>query len=300
MATATRTRMRSRLLGVSRERWGHMLGRAVLYAIVGIASIMFMIPFVWATLSSLKTDPELHTYPPTWFLERPQWSNYAQIFRDTQMARWLLNSVYVSGVTILATVLSSAITGYGFARFRFPGREILFLMVLSATMLPAWVTMIPTFILMSKLHWLDTYKPLIVPAWFGGGAFSIFLLRQFYRTIPMDLDEAARIDGAGPWRILWSVLLPLTGPALATIGILRFIGSWNWFMGPLIYLSSEEKFTVAVGIRWFETFRYAGYVSPKEHLLMGASMIIAAPPLVLFFVAQKYFVRGIVMSGIKG
>ena len=300
MATATRVDTGSRFLGISRERRGYLLGRALLYVVVGFASLLFMIPFVWATLSSLKTIPEIYTYPPIWFPKVPQWRNYAQIFRDSEMEYWLVNSVYVSGMTVLATVVSSALTGYGFARFRYPGREILFLIVLSPTMLPSWVTTIPTFIMMSKLRWLDTYKPLIVPPWFGGGAFNIFLMRQFFRTIPMDLDEAARIDGAGPWRILWNVLFPLAGPAMATVGILTFIGSWNDFLGPLIYLSTERKYTVAVGIRWFQTFQGAALSRPREHLLMGASMLIAAPPLVLFFLAQKYFVRGIVMSGIKG
>ena len=300
MATTTGTQTSASLFGLSRERRGYVLGRWILYVIVAVASVMFMIPFVWAAMSSLKTIPELYTYPPTWIPERLQWRNYPQIFRDSQMARWIVNSVYVSCMTVLATVISSAITGYGFARFRFPGREVLFLIVLSATMLPAWVTTIPTFIVMSKLRWLDTYKPLIVPPWFGGGAFSIFLMRQFFRTIPMDLDEAARIDGAGPWKILWSVLIPLAGPSIATVGILRFIGSWNAFMGPLIYLSSAEKYTVAVGIRWFQVFQGAAFSRTREHLLMGASIIIAAPPLILFFLAQKYFVRGIVMSGIKG
>lgn len=287
-------------LGLSPERWSLVSSRVILYAIATVASVSFMIPFLWAALSSLKTIPEIYTYPPVWIPAVPQWSNYAQIFRDSEMARWLVNSVYVSGMTVLATVLSAAITGYGFARFRYPGREFLFFMVLSPTMLPAWVTTIPTFIVMSKLQWLDTYKPLIIPPWFGGGAFNIFLMRQFFRTIPMDLDEAARIDGAGPWRILWSVLFPLAGPSMATVGILTFIGSWNAFMGPLIYLSSEKKYTVAVGIRWFQVFQGAAVSRPREHLLMGASLLVALPPLILFFLAQKYFVRGIVMSGIKG
>jgi len=284
----------------ARGREGSVLARVVLYLIAGIASIFFMLPFVWAGLSSLKTIPELFVFPPLWFPAVPQWQNYAQIFRDSSMGLWLVNSVYVSGMTVLATVLTSALTGYGFARFRYPGRELLFFLVLSPTMLPQYVTTIPTFIVMSKLHWLDTFKPLIVPPWFGGGAINIFLMRQFFRTIPMDLDEAAKIDGAGPWRTLWSILFPLAGPSMATVGILTFIGSWNNFMGPLIYLTSEKKYTVAVGIRWFQTFQGAATSRPREHLLMGASMIIAAPPLVLFFLAQKYFVQGIVMSGIKG
>ena len=301
MTATTRLRTGTELDTLTpRERTTRFLSRAILYAVVTVASILFMLPVVWALLSSLKTIPELYTYPPTWIPERPQWANYAQIFRDAPMARWLLNSLYVSAMTVLATVLSSAITGYGFARFRYPGREFIFLLVLSPTMLPAWVTTIPTFIMMSKMHWLDTYNPLIVPPWFGGGAFSIFLMRQFFRTIPMDLDEAARIDGASPWRILWSVLFPLAGPSMATVAILRFIGSWNAFMGPLIYLSSEKKYTVAVGIRYFQVFQGAAMSRTREHLMMGASMIVAAPPLILFFLAQKYFVRGIVMSGIKG
>ena len=267
MTVAGQVRKNQPILGLSRERWSLLASRLLIYVAAAIASVFFMIPFVWAALSSLKTIPEIYNYPPTWFPKVPQWRNYAQIFRDSEMARWLVNSVYVSGMTVLATVLASALTGYGFARFRYPGREVLFLLVLSPMMLPAWVTTIPTFIIMSKLHWLDTYKPLIVPPWFGGGAFSIFLMRQFFRTIPMDLDEAARMDGAGPWRILWRVLFPLAGPSMATVGILTFIGSWNAFMGPLIYLSSPKKYTVAVGIRWFQTFQGAAVSRPRDHLL---------------------------------
>ncbi|MFH1086855.1 MAG: carbohydrate ABC transporter permease [Chloroflexota bacterium] len=283
-----------------RELWGRMAGRLLIYVIAAVASVFFMIPFVWALLSSLKTIPELYTYPPTWFPIVPQWANYAQIFRDAPMGRWLVNSVYVAGMSVLAVVVSSAVTGYGFARFRFPARELLFFMVLSPMMLPSWVTIIPTFIIFSKLKWLDTYKPLLVPTWFGGGAFNIFLMRQFFLTIPMDLDEAARIDGAGPWRTLWSVLFPLAGPAMATVGILTFIGAWDNFLGPLLYITSTNKYTVAVGIRYFQTFQGAALARPREHLLMGASIIISLPPLILFFLAQKYFVQGIVMSGIKG
>lgn len=287
-------------LGLSSERWGRGFVRVLLYAIVIVCSILFMLPFVWAATSSLKTIPELYVYPPLWFPAVPQWQNYAQIFRDAPMARWLVNSVYVSSMTVLASVISAAITGYGFARFRFKGREALFMMVLSAVMLPDAVTTIPTFLIFSKLKWLDSYRPLIIPAWFGGGAFNIFLMRQFFQTIPLDFDEAAKIDGASPWRVLWTILFPLAGPALATAAILVFIGSWNDFLRPLIYLSTETKYTVSVGIRWFQTFQGAAQQRPREHLLMGASMIVATPPLILFFLAQKYFVRGIVMSGIKG
>ena len=198
-------------------------------------------------------------------------------------------------------MLSAAIVAYAFARFRFPGRDMLFMITLSTMMLPVEVTLIPLYLLFSKIGWLDSFKPLLVPSFFGGGAFLIFLLRQFIMSIPKDLDEAARIDGAGYLRIFFQIIMPLAVPALATAAILTFMGHWNDFLQPFLFLNTKSKYTLAVGIKYFQ--EVAGQVDSMEHrqnILMAASVMMTAPIILLFFVAQRYFVRGIVMSGIKG
>lgn len=276
-------------------------GRLVLYLLVIGASIVFMLPFFWTIMSSLKTPAELFTYPPQWLPSRPQPQNYAEVFNRVPFGQWLWNSTVVALLSTLGSVLSAAVVGYSFARFRYPGRNLLFLITLSTMMLPVEVTLIPLYLLFSKIGWLDSYKPLIVPSFFGGGAFLIFLMRQFFMSIPKDLDEAARIDGASYLRIFWQILMPLSVPALATAAILTFMGQWNAFLHPFIFLNAKAKYTVAIGIRYFQAV--AGNVDSMEHtehLLMAASIMMTAPIIILFFVAQRYFVRGIVMSGIKG
>jgi multiple sugar transport system permease protein len=277
------------------------LGRLLLYVIVISSSSIFMLPFVYTVLSSLKTASELFMYPPSWIPASPQPENYVEVFRRVPFGGWLWNSLQVALISTLGAVLSAAVVGYAFARFRFPGRDLLFIITLSTMMLPVEVTLIPLYLMFSRLKWLDTYYPLIVPSFFGGGAFLIFLMRQFFMTIPKDLDEAALMDGAGYLRIFWQILMPLSVPALATAAILTFMGRWDAFLEPFIFLNSTAKFTVAIGIRYFQAVAgVADAAEHKEHLLMAASVMMTAPIIMLFFAAQRYFVRGIVMSGIKG
>lgn len=260
-----------------------------------------MIPYIYTILSSLKSPSELYMYPPTWLPGNPQPENYLEVFNRVPFGTWLWNSLYVAVVGTVGGVMSAAIVGYSFARFRYPGRDILFMITLSTMMLPIEVTLIPLYLMFSRLGWLDTFQPLIVPSFFGGGAFLIFLLRQFFMTIPKDLDEAARIDGAGYLRIFWQILMPLSVPALATAAILTFMGRWDAFLEPFIFINSSSKFTVAIGIRYFQAVQSSADASEhKEHLLMAASVMMTAPIILLFFTAQRYFVRGIVMTGIKG
>lgn len=288
----------------SRELAAKAVVRVVIYLIVAIGSAVSMFPFVWTFLSSGKTIVELYYFPPSFWPEQPQFlENYKEIFTVVPLARWFLNTAYVTVMTLIGSVLSSTLVAYGFSRFRFPGRDAFFFVTLATLMLPTEVTLIPTYLLFQKLNWLDTYKPLIVPVWFGGGAFNIFLMRQFMMSIPNDFDEAAKIDGANSFRILWQIIMPLCKPAIATLATLGFIGAWNNFLGPLIFLDSNEKYTVAVGLRYFQSAVAggAGAVSrPQDHLLMGAALFVALPCLILFFLAQKYFVQGIVTTGIKG
>jgi multiple sugar transport system permease protein len=269
------------------------------YVVGVILSILFIGPFAWTVGSSLKNPTELFVYPPRLLPSVPAWSNYVEIWTFVPLVTFAENSLIVGILTTVGQTLSAAAVGYGFARFRFPGRDLLFMALLSMLIIPQQVTMVPTFLLYKYLGWLDTLLPLWVPAWFGGGAFFIFLMRQFFMTIPRELDDAAEIDGAGTLRIFWNVLMPLTVPALATVAIFAFLWNWNDFLGPLIYLNSMEKFTLPLGLRFFQ-LEAGGGGTPREQLLMAASVVDTLPPIMLFFALQRYFTRGIVMTGLKG
>lgn len=272
---------------------------AFIYAIATFVGILFALPFLWTIGSSLKPLTEIFMFPPTLWPLEPRWQNYADVFRIAPFWRFIYNTAYITALAMIGQILSASAVAYGFSRFRFPGRDFLFLVVLSTMMLPWQVTIVPTFILFRYLGWINTFYPLIVPSFFGGGAFYIFLLRQFFMTIPRDLDEAAKIDGASSVRIFWSILLPLAKPAIATVAIFSFIEHWNEFIGPLIFLNSTDKFTVSIGLRFFMASPFESD-EPREAILMAASLIVALPPLALFFLAQQYFVRGIVTTGLKG
>ncbi|MGH7860767.1 MAG: carbohydrate ABC transporter permease, partial [Candidatus Dormibacteraceae bacterium] len=237
----------------SPEAQATRLGRwTLIYLIVIVGSVVSMFPFVWTFLSSGKEPAELYQIPPTLWPVHPQWiQNYATVWQLIPFGQWLLNTTFVTGVDLLGTVISASIVAYSFARFRYPGRDVFFILCLSTLMLPTEVTLIPQYLLFKDLGWIDTYYQLIVPVWLGGGAFNIFLMRQFIMSIPFDLDEAAKIDGASSARIFIQILVPLCKPAIATMAALGFIGFWNWFLAPLVFLNSPQKYLVAVGLRYF-------------------------------------------------
>ncbi len=300
MARAVATRQvttaptaRRRLLTRAQRR--RLQTSAALIAIVA-GAVVIMFPLVWMISTSLKQPQDVFLLPPQWIPAPPQWRNYREVFDAAPFGRYLLNSVFVSGFSVLGSVLSCSLAAYGFARLRFPGRDVIFLVLLSTLMLPAAVTTVPTFIVFQKLDWLNSFKPLIVPSFFGN-AFSIFLLRQFFRSIPLDLEDAARLDGASTLRIFTGIVLPLSKPALVTVAIFSFIWSWNDFFNPLLYLNSEEKYTVAIGLL---NFTGSDRVGPQMHLLMAASFLATLPVMIVFFIAQRLFVKGMVFSGIKG
>ncbi len=270
-----------------------------LYLVAIGLSVVFMFPFFWTVSSSLKSVEEISTFPPTWLPAVPQWGNYAQVYEMVPFLRWLYNSLFVVVLSTFGGILSASLVAYSFARFRYRGRDFIFLLTLGTMMLPAQVTLIPQFVLFHKLGWINTLYPLWVPHWFGGGAFAIFLIRQFIMGLPRELDEAALIDGASYFRIFWQILVPLCKPVLATIGVISFIASWNDFVNPLIYLQLPEKFTLAVGLNYFKDQPEMGGQT-TQHLLMAASVMVIMPVILLFFVTQRYFVQGIVMSGLKG
>lgn len=271
------------------------LQRFLLYCMMVGLSIISMIPLIWLVSSSLKTQGEVFAFPPVWLPDPIQWENYAIALQRAPLLRWLFNTTMISLLAIVGTILSSSMVAFGFARLRFPGRNVLFILLLSTMMLPQVVTLVPRFIMFRYLGWLDTYLPLVVPLFFGGGAFNIFLVRQFYLTIPTDFDEAARIDGASNWQIWWLILTPLSVPVLTAIGIFAFVFHWNDFLSPLIYLFTERNKTLALGLRAF--------INPNDaswHISMAASMFLVIPIMIIFFVGQRYFIRGVVMTGIQG
>lgn len=271
----------------------------LLFIVALVLSFIFMFPFFWTASSSLKTVQEIATFPPTYFPEEVQWQNYTRVLNMVPFVTWFINSLIVVFLSTLGTVISASLVAYSFARFRYRGRDFIFLITLGTMMIPAQVTLIPQFVLFHKLGWINTLYPLWIPHWFGGGAFAIFLIRQFIMTLPRELDEAAIIDGAGYMRIFWQILMPLCKPVVATIGVISFIANWNDFVNPLIYLQLPEKFTLAVGLNYFKNQpESAG--EPTQHLLMAASVMMIVPVIILFFATQRYFVEGIALSGIKG
>ena len=285
--------------GAARYLLARRLSRFLLYALAIVTGLAFSLPFFWTISSSLKPITEIYLFPPTLWPQEVRWKNYQDVFTIAPFARFIWNTVVVTILAMIGQILSAAAVAYGFTRFRFPARDALFFIVLSTMMLPWQVTIVPQFLLFRYLGWINTYMPLIIPAYFGGGAFYIFLLRQFFLTIPRDLDEAAKLDGASSFRVFWNLILPLSLPALATVAIFSFIEHWNEFFSPLIYLNSTEKFTISIGLRYFVVNPFESD-EPREAILMAASLITALPVLTLFFVAQKYFVQGIVTTGLKG
>jgi multiple sugar transport system permease protein len=268
--------------------------KIITYIIVTLGAFISIIPFLWMLSTSLKTPSEVLLFPPKWIPSRPMFSNYREIFNFLPFFTFIKNSVIVTFASMVGQIISSSLVAFGFGRMRFPGRDALFMVMLSTLMLPYAVTMIPVYVIFRSLGWLNTFKPLIVPA-FLGNPFFIFLLRQFIMSIPIELDEAAKIDGCSSFRIFYQIIIPLCKPALTAVVVFSFVGSWNDFLAPLIYLSDIEKYTISVGLRMFQ-----GQYGTYFHLLMAASTVALLPVLILFFFAQRYFIEGITLTGLKG
>ena len=268
------------------------------YIILTVGGLIFAFPLFWTVSSSLQTWQELRSFTIHFLPEVPQWGNYALVFDTVPFARWMLNSFILVAITVPGTVITASLTAYAFARFDFFGKNVWFILMLGTLMIPTQVTLIPQYIFFFKLKLINTYVPLTIGAWLGGGAFFIFLLRQFIMSIPRDLDEAAFIDGASPFRILWSVILPLMKPALTTVAILQFMNEWNEFFAPFIYLNRMNLFPASVGMRIFQNIPMET-TNPRDHLLMAAAAIMTLPFILLFIVAQRYFIQGVVLSGLK-
>lgn len=270
-------------------------GRAVILCLVIAGALFIMAPVLWMLSTSLKTYPQTLVFPPQWIPTSFHWDNYPNALTFLPFATYFKNTILVTGTIMIGEVLTNSFVAYGFARLRGPGRNWLFVLVLSTMLVPFPVIMIPQYILFQHLHWIDTFLPLIVPPWFGS-AFLIFLMRQFYLTIPRELDDAAEIDGCGYLGIWRRIMLPLAKPALATVAIFSFTYNWNDYLAPLIYLNSQSNYTLALGLANF-IGRYS--VTPWN-LLMAASLVTVLPCVLLFFFAQRFFIQGIVVSGVKG
>ncbi len=296
---ATLDRLPSADIQIDVQRRGrNQIQMALTYILLTIASLLFAFPLFWTVSSSLQTWQELRSFTPHLLPVVPQWGNYAQVFESVPFARWLGNSFLITAITIPGTIITASLTAYSFARFNYIGKEFWFVLMLGTLMIPSQVTLIPQYVLFFNLKLINTYVPLTIGSWLGGGAFMIFLLRQFIMSIPKDLDEAALMDGANPVRILRSVLLPLMKPALTTVAILQFLNDWNEFFAPFIYLSRSHLFTAAVGLRFFQNIPLET-TDPRDHLLMAAAAIMTIPVITLFAMAQRYFIQGVVLSGLK-
>ncbi len=268
--------------------------RFLIYLILITGAAFVFLPFGWTISTSLKTEKQTLDYPPTWIPNPIAWENYPDALTARPFGKYYINSFIVTISSVIGMVASSAVVAYGFARFRFRGRNVLFFIVLSTLMLPTQILIVPRFILFRELDWLDTFLPLIVPNFFGG-AFSIFLFRQYFMTIPLDLDQAAKLDGAGPIQIFIWIILPLSRPALGAVAVFEFMSNWNDFLSPLIYISSEANYTVSLGLAAFRNDYFTAW-----HLFMAASAAAMTIPLIVFFIAQKYFISGVALTGSGG
>ena len=270
-----------------------LVGRGMLYVAIIGGAISFALPFLWMVRTAVMPPYQVNRFPPEWIPEEIHWENWLRPFELLDMGTYLKNTVILTFLRVVG-VLSNLPIAYAFARLRFRGRRLLFMIVLSTMMLPWHVTLIPTYVLFAKLGWIDTYKPLSVPG-FLGDAFNIFLLRQFFMTIPRELDDAAKIDGCGIFGIFWQIVLPLSTPALGIMMVMAFTNAWNDFFGPLLYLWDTDRFPISVGVWVFKQM-----LRTEMGPMMAGTIIALIPVLVVFFVAQKYFVQGIVITGVKG
>lgn len=259
-----------------------------------IAAAIFILPFVWMLSTSLKSKPQLFVYPPILWPIPMHWENYPLAVTYIDFALYLRNTLIIAVSATIGAVLSCSLVAYSMARIPWPGRNILFVITVATLMLPFQVTLVPLFLVFKNLGWVGDFRPLIVPHFFGS-ALYIFLLRQFFMSIPMELSEAARIDGANELRIYWSIIMPLAKPALATVAIFEFIARWRDYLGPLIYLNNQRLYTLSLGV-----YEYRSQYGAEWALLMAASVLITLPIILLFFFLQKTFVQGIALTGIKG
>lgn len=271
------------------------IGHIVVHIVLILIGLFFLLPFFWMLSTALKSDQQLFVNPPVWIPNPIQWDNFKRAVTAIPFFKYMGNTCKVAIMDVLGTVLACPLVAYGLSRLEWKGRDLLFFLTISVMMIPHEVTMIPQFILYSKMGLVGTYVPLYLASFFGGRPFMIFLLRQFFMNLPKDLEDAARIDGASEFCVYAKVVLPLVVPGILTVGLFRFMNSWNDFLGPLLYLSDEVQYTITIGLQMFTT-----QYKTEWSLLMAASLLVTIPVVVVYFVVQKRFVEGITFSGIKG
>lgn len=280
---------------VIRKKSFYYFKRTLFYLIIGILAFVCVIPLYWMVRSSFMKNTDIYVMDP--FVLWPKkmlWSNYIDAWNSAPFTRYATNTLFIVLSNMFGTMLTSSMAAYAFSRVKWKGRNFCFAMILTTMMLPGAVTIVPQFLIWRNLNMIDTYLPLILPSFLGGGAFNIFLLRQFFLAIPNDLDEAAEIDGAGKLRIFFRIILPLSRSALIVVALFTFLGNWNDFFGPIIYLNTKEKFTLAVGLLQFQ-----GDYATKWNLLMAASTIVVAPCILIYLIGQRYLIEGISLTGMK-
>ncbi len=267
-------------------RWGS-------YLLLTAVAVVMVVPFLWMITTAFKSNQEVYRVPPTLLPEQLQWENFQHVLDTVPFGRFYLNTIIVTVTITLGQVCTAVLAAYVFARIQFPGRDLIFYLYLATLIIPTQVTMLPLFLIVSRLGWIDTYQAMIVP--FLANAFAVFFLRQFFMTIPMELEDAARMDGCGRLRFLWQIMLPLSRPALATITLFIFLGFWDEYLWPLVVTNSTDMRTLAIGLRFFIDESGAQF-----HYMMTASLMAVAPIVLIFFIAQRQFIEGIALTGLKG
>jgi multiple sugar transport system permease protein len=276
------------------------IANIITYVLLALGAAIVLIPFLWMIRTSLTAESRLFIFPPQLIPNPAVWRNYIDAWNalPVSFTRFTANTIFITVLAMTAEIFTCSLVAYGFARFRFPGRNILFLLMLSTMMLPGIITLLPSFIIWRQLKLIDTYDPMTIGAWFAWGPAYIFLLRQFFMSIPKEIEEAARIDGANPFQIYWKIMLPLVKPALLAIAVLSFIGNWNNFMGPLIYLNSGEKYPLIMALKFFE--QSLSKEAPLFHFMMAMTTMISFPLLVIYFLMPRNFIEGITAGAVKG
>jgi multiple sugar transport system permease protein len=301
MATQSLTRMKpAGPVGGPSVRRQTTLINFITYFLLGLGAAIVLVPFWWMVKTSLTAETRLFDFPPQLFPDPVVWRNYLEAWNalPVSFTRFTANTIFITVLAMTAEIFTCSLVAYGFARFRFPGRNFLFILMLSTMMLPGVVTLVPTFILWRELRLIDTYDPIILGAWFAWGPSYIFLLRQFFLSLPREIEEAARLDGANTFQIYWHIMLPLVRPALLAIAVLSFIGNWNNFMGPLIYLNSGEKYPLIMALKFFE--QSLSKEAPLFHYMMAMATMMSVPLLALYFFMQRTLIEGITAGAVKG
>ncbi len=299
MATTQARELPSQKTLNTRKWFRNFRVKTLLLFLVIPGALLFIAPFIWMLSTSLKDPKLVYIFPPQIIPDPIHWDNYARALTRLPFWHYALNTIQITVLCLIGHLLTASTTAYSFARLRFPHRDFLFILLISSIMLPSQVTLIPTFLIFRYLGWIDTFKPLIIPDWLGGVPFTVFLLRQFISTIPMEMDEAAKIEGASFFDIYWQIILPLIKPALASVAIFVFLWNWNDFFYAVIYINSKDNWTLQLALNALRRSNATGQNFAEMEILMAASIVVMLPCLIIFFTAQRFFIQGIVFTGVK-